>query len=180
MEVALVIGHTKFRKGAYSKWLKQSEHPFYKQYEDEFKTLGDVFYHNPYTYSYTKRQKAMAEKTKYYDLVLEIHFNSSNGKASGCEALYYYKNTKTREIASEFCKEYSKLCNSRNRGAKPLLPIINLDTGKMARNQERGFGFVYHQKPAAIILEPFFGDNLIDVQKFEIKSFIEAIRRSLP
>ena len=169
MEVALVIGHTRFRKGAYSPRLMQYEYDFYKRYEHILKTLGDVFYHNPYTTSYTKRQKAMAKKTKNYDLVFELHFNSSDGTAAGCEALYYFKNNKTRVLSEKFCREYSVLSNARNRGAKEL-----------HKPSQRGYGFVYYQKPNAIILEPFFGDNLIDVQKFDITNFIEALRRTIP
>ncbi len=169
MEVALVIGHTRFRKGAYSKYLNLSEYTFWKQHEQSLKTIGDVFYHNPYTTSYTKRQKAMAQKTHRYDVVFELHFNSSNGKARGCEALYYFANDTTRVISELFCNEYAKLSKVRNRGAKEL-----------HKKSQRGFGFVYNQKPNAIILEPFFGDNLIDVTKFEITNFIESIKCSLP
>ena len=63
MKIAFVIGHTKLRKGAYSDYLKTYEYDLYRRYEEKLKLYGDVFYHNPLIFSYSKRQKDTAKKT---------------------------------------------------------------------------------------------------------------------
>lgn len=168
MKIAFVIGHTKFRKGAYSDYLKSYEYDLYKKHEEKIKVYGDVFYHNPLILSYSKRQKDTAKKTKGYDLVVELHFNAANGSANGCEALYYYNNLETREISDLFCSEYTSLTETRNRGSKPLKD-----------STQRGFGFLSAQKPNAIILEPFFGDNWKDSLSFDINIMLIALNTAI-
>lgn len=168
MKVAFVIGHHKFSKGAFSKWFQRKEYDFWKGFECELKEVGVVFYHNQFIYGYNSRQKAMANKTKIYDIVFEVHFNASNGIGNGCEALYYHTNEKTKEICDKFCFEFSRLSYGNNRGSKPL-----------SNDKQRGFGFLYYQKTNAVILEPFFGDNYTDCSKFEINNFIDAIKKSI-
>lgn len=164
MKVAIVIGHHKLGKGAYSKYFGLKEYDFYKRYQEQLKKYGDVFFHNYLLRGYNTRQKSMAKKTADYDLVFELHFNSSDGDASGCEALYYYRNKKTLKLAKVFCETYTDITGTRNRGAKPLVS-----------DAQRGFGFVYHQKPSAILLEPFFGDNIEDCKAFDINIFLRAL-----
>lgn len=168
MDVAIVVGHTRLSKGAYSRWFNKKEYDFWKGFECELRKVGDVFYHNHLIYGYNSRQKAMAKKTKDYDVVFEVHFNSFKGETQGCEALYYHTNEKTKEICDKFCFEYSRFSDGKNRGSKPL-----------SNKNQRGFGFVYYQETNAVILEPFFGDNYTDCSKFEINKFIDAIKLSL-
>lgn len=168
MKVAFIVGHTRVRKGAYSKHLLKYEYDFYKDLENYLKPLGDVFYHNYLIYGYNSRQKHLAKHTKDYDLVFELHFNSANGKAEGCEALYYHKNEQTKLLSQIFCDEYTDMSGSRNRGAKPL-----------RTKKDRGFGFVYNQKPPAILIEPFFGDNAIDCARFTPHNLFEALRKTI-
>ena len=87
--IAFVLGHTLFKKGAYSKILGLSEFDFWWQYKEELEELGDVYRHNPLIPSYKVRQRIMAKKTKDYDLVFELHFNMFNGNAKGAEACCY-------------------------------------------------------------------------------------------
>jgi len=167
-KIAFVIGHHRFSKGAYSEYYGLREYDFYKQFEDTLKMYGDVFYHNPLK-GYNSRQKAMAKRTKDYDIVFELHFNAANGNAEGCEALYWYNNLKTKAICEKFCEEYTKeFPRTPNRGAKAL-----------SSKSQRGYGFVYHQKAPAIILEPFFGDNEGDSIAFSIRKMIVAIIKSV-
>ena len=168
MKIAFVIGHTKLRKGAKSEYLNISEYDLYRKHEYKLKNYGDVFYHNNFTFSYSKRQKETAIKTKDYDLVIELHFNAANGSANGCEALYYYTNTQTRRISDLFCIEYTNITETRNRGSKPLKDTT-----------QRGFGFVFSQKPNAIILEPFFGDNFDDCLSFNISTMLKALNTAI-
>lgn len=168
LKIAFVVGHTSFSKGKYSEYFKRKEFTFWKGFECELKEIGDVFYHNSLNFSYTSRQKEMSKKTRNYDLVFELHFNSFNTTTSGCEAFYFLGNKQTRKIASNFCRHYSLLSKTRNRGEKSLW-----------NKSQNGFGFVKEQKPNAILLEPFFGDNENDCKCFNINNFILSIKRSL-
>lgn len=167
MKIAFIVGHTPYSKGAFSKTLDSYEWDFYNLYFDKFNEVGDVFIHDNDN-GYTSRQKEMANKTRDYDLVFELHFNAANTKAKGCEALYYHRNETARKICFAFCDKYTELTGAKNRGTKALN-----DTN------DRGFGFVYYQKPTAIILEPFFGDNTEDCNLFNIDLFIDAIKYSI-
>jgi len=168
MKVAFVIGHHKLSKGAFSKWFQRKEYDFWKGFECELKEVGDVFYHDQFIFGYNSRQRAMAKKTKDYDVVFEVHFNSFKGETQGCEALYYHTNEKTKDICDKFCFVYSSLSDGNSRGSKPL-----------SNDKQRGFGFVYYQRTNAVILEPFFGDNYTDCSKFEINKFIDAVKISI-
>ena len=164
MKIAFIVGHTPFSKGAFSKILDSYEWDFYNLYFDRFNEMGDVFIHDN-KLGYTSRQKEMATKTRDYDLVFELHFNASNGTAHGCEALHYHRNETARKICFAFCEKYTELTGAKNRGTKALND-----------GSDRGFGFVYYQKPTAIILEPFFGDNKEDCNKFSIDAFLDSIK----
>lgn len=168
MKIAYVIGHTKSKKGAYSKYFDVREFDFWKALEFELNLSGDVFYHNNLIPSYTLRQKYMAQKTKGYDIVFELHFNSSNGSASGCEAFYFYKNDYTKNVCEKFCNEYTRISGSINRGAKPFYSP-----------KQRGYTFIKEQKTNAILLEPFFGDNEKDCKNFSYRAFVLALKKCI-
>lgn len=168
MNIAFVIGHDGLRKGAYSDYLGKYEFDFYKEFIPKLENHGDVFIHNKFKFGYTARQRDTAKKTKNYDLVFELHFNAANGSANGCEALYYYKNKEAKSICEKFCKEYTSLTGTRNRGAKPLKDTT-----------QRGFGFVFNQVPTAIILEPFFGDNKQDSLSFDISTLLRSVNNAI-
>lgn len=167
-KVAFIIGHTKFSQGAYSKTFGKTEYQFYNDLKPRLQLLGDVFTHNPLIPSYTKRQINTAKKTANYDLVIELHFNSFDGIAKGVEALYYYNSLIANKTADKFCEEYSFLTGVKNRIAKGL-----------SDKSQRGFGFVKYQKPVAILLEPFFGDNPFDCMKYNEDLFLNAIERTI-
>jgi len=154
-KVAFVIGHTSKDKGAYSNFLKISEWDMFKNFSEGFlQEAGDIFFHNPNISSYTKRQEETAAKTKDYEIVFELHFNAASPSAEGCEALYYDGNEKAKALCNKFCSLMESKMQMKNRGAKPL--VIG----------ENGYGFVFEQKPTAIILEPFFSSNPSDCDKF--------------
>jgi len=167
MGIAFVIGHTPYSKGAFSKYFNSSEWDFYNKYFTKINSVGNVFVHDN-DLGYTSRQKEMAKKTKDFDIVFELHFNASNGTANGCEALHYHLNETAEKISEVFCEDYTRQTGAKNRGAK-----------KLSNSGDRGYGFVSCQKPTAIILEPFFGDNIEDCKKFDIDVFISSIKYAI-
>lgn len=167
MKVAFVIGHHKFSKGAKSYYLNKKEYDLFWGMRDRLEHMGDVYRHNPLVRGYNNRQSVMAKKTKNYDLVYELHFNSFNGLTKGCEALYHNKSEYGKLLSEHFCDTYTNIIGSKNRGNKALYDI------------DRGYGFVSKQKPVAIILEPFFGDNKEDSMLFDENIFLLSIEKNI-
>jgi N-acetylmuramoyl-L-alanine amidase len=168
MRVAIVIGHHMFAKGVFSRWFGKSEFDFFWSMKEDFKKMGfDVYRHNPLIPSYTMRQRVMAKKTRSYDLVIELHFNASNGKAKGCECLYYFNSYEGEKLSQFLCNTYSMLTGCFNRGAKPLY------------SKDRGYGFVSSQKPTAVLFEPFFGDNDMDCIRFNKDKFLLSLEKTI-
>lgn len=82
------------------------------------------------------------------DFFISCHLNSYNGSARGCEVLYHKSSSSGKKLAECIVAELAKL-GFPNRGAKA-------DT--------RGLYELRHTKCTAVIVEPFFLDNLQDVE----------------
>lgn len=157
-EIAIVVGHHKLAKGAYSGYFKSYEWDFNKGVVEMLTSNVDIYYHNPNIRGYTARQKAMATRLnkKPYKLVMEIHFNAATPVANGVECMYYFKNNRGKKHSELFCKIIEEDFGIKNRGAKALIS-----------SKDRGYGFVYHPKATAILLEPFFGSSFKDCSKIK-------------
>lgn len=113
--------------------------------------LKDVYvFTRKWQNSYTKEITELANRVnkEQFDLVVELHFNSSITGANGVEALYFHKSKQGSMIAENYCEAIVMEYGSKNRGAKPL-----------SASNQNGFGFVQKMKAPAIILEPFFGSH---------------------
>lgn len=169
MKVAFIIGHNEKDKGAYSQYLNTTEWDLYSSMKNELNCIGDVYVHDKTINSYTQRciniSKRIGDK---YDLVIALHFNSFNTVANGCEAFYWHSNKDGFNYAKKFVKGYCTLTGSRPRGAKPY-----------ETKTQRGAGEVYYPKNTAILLEPFFGDNKEDCERFCVDKFLQAIKGML-
>ena len=165
---AFVIGHDEKDKGAFSQHLDLQEWSLFNNFAKAFLVeVGDVFTHDKTISSYTQRQVNTAQKTADYQYSFELHFNAAGPSANGCEALYYYKNEKAKLIAEKYCSLMVQEMGIKSRGAKPL------------KDGSRGFGFVQKQRPTALILEPFFGSNIEDCQKFVIVKYASVMYKLL-
>lgn len=155
---ALIIGHTKFSKGACSPWGLPCEWDFNNLIADELAEELDIYHYDSYNFGYTNMVKRSANQTdpKDYKLILELHYNAATPAANGCEALHYFKNAKGKLLSEKFCQLYTSAMGGSNRGAKALYSP-----------DQRGFGAVYYRKPTTLILEPFFGTSIEDVQRFQ-------------
>ena len=163
MKKAFIIGHNEKNQGAYSEILKVTEWGLYKSLTSELLQMGDVYTHDSLIESYTKRMKDTASKinTQDYDLVVALHFNMFNGKASGCEVLFISE--KGRVFGSNFCHYYTESTGTKNRGAK-----------KVERGG-RGFEEIFNPKAPAILVEPFFGDSETDCKLFNKNKLLESL-----
>jgi N-acetylmuramoyl-L-alanine amidase len=160
-KAAILIGHTKDSKGAYSKWLP-SEFDYNIQVAEELKkinpSLYTVYTHDSYLGGYYAMEKRTAETINKEDfsIVLELHYNSASPLAHGTECCYWFASKKGKEYAQKISEEISQRLDTTNRGIKALY-----------NKNDRGYWFTYLMKAPAVIVEPFFGSNEFDALKFQ-------------
>ena len=165
MNIAFVLGHHEKAKGKLSNYFGLTEWDFYNQVLKHLKN-PTVFYHNPNMRAYLPRQIETGNKLNAYpfDLVIELHFNAFNGKATGVETLYHHKSVKGKQYAEKFNEVCVRWTGLRLRGAKPL-----------SSNSQNGFGFLNSNKHPSILIEPFFGDNENDCKAVQSPKQVACI-----
>lgn len=166
LKKAFIIGHNELSKGAYSEHLDTTEWDLYKSLEKKLKSIGDVYYHNGNIGGYTARCIDISNRiSDDYDVVFALHFNMFNGVANGCEAFHWHSNTKGKDYARQFVDGYCDKTGTKSRGVKSY-----------SKKTERGAGEVFYPKMTAVLLEPFFGDNIDDCNKWNPDIFIEVLK----
>lgn len=144
--IAIVVGHDKKEQGAFSPYLKKSEFAYHSEVIEPLPF--DIYYRSTMDGYMTKmRELAGRVNAKKYDLVVELHFNSFNGVANGCECLHLNGSALGKRWSEIYCKEIAKQYGVINRGAKAV-------------SSGNGHGFLSLMKAPAIIVEPFFGDHV--------------------
>lgn len=147
-KIAIVVGHSQRKQGAYSTFLNISEWDYHSEVVKHLNQV-DVYYRNPELsnikgiYDVVKRLNK-----KRYDLVLSLHFNAFNARAKGCEVLYYHKNRWTAQVAANFVDLIHDKYGIDKRPIK----------GVYSRRQNGG-PLILGSQNDTIILEPFFGDH---------------------
>jgi N-acetylmuramoyl-L-alanine amidase len=167
MKVAVVIGHDPKSPGAYSTHLHTSEYMYNSEAATYLAGCADI-YKRPLGGGYKTQMQTLANEinAKKYDLVIELHFNSFNKSANGCEAVIYKGNKISNKIGAKYCELIAKEYKVKNRGVK-----------EVSSSSDRGFYFLALMKAPAIILEPFFGDHE-EALKFEnFGKYAEVIKQ---
>jgi N-acetylmuramoyl-L-alanine amidase len=99
----------------------------------------------------------MQDSFSKYGLVVEIHFNSYNGSAHGCECLY--RPARMRSLAAKVSKAISEE-GFFNRGAKQRTDLMNMNT-------------CYRNGVPYILIETCFIDSKADMARYA-KSIYEV------
>ena len=166
-KVAVIAGHTVTNKGDWSNLFENYEHNYWNDFIKSYLHDVESFEHKPNA-TYLSRQQFMAQKTSHCDLVIELHWNAfdpdKDGKdnATGVECLVYIGNKKMIAVGKFYCSEMNRVFDLHIRGVKEI-------------SSGNGFGFLDQTKGDAIILEPFFADNIKDVATFDRKQYAEVI-----
>jgi len=148
---ALVIGHKKHSPGARNLRENITEFEFNEQLaidiENNIQNITE-FKNLSIQRVYRRTYKSLpADINKLNpDFIISMHCNAFNGKAKGCEVLYYYKSSYGKKFANILNLYFSKI-SSKSRGIKP----INVE--------DRGGYLLKYTKAPCIIAEPFFIDN---------------------
>ena len=128
------------------------------------KVIGELLGINGFDYMLSRTsdidnvQATKIKQIKKYkpDLMLDIHFNAFNGKASGTETYYQNKSEESRVIAAKISAAVASCLAIPNRGAKNrLLP-----------NGNDYFGMLRNCPYTAVLLETCFIDNANDMKGF--------------
>lgn len=174
MKVAIVIGHTEQAKGATSPVVEQ-EWDYNKKVAEQLVLLNPkrykVFYHKQVgKYDYYKQQVATMTlvNKEDFDLVIELHYNSFNAVSNGTETLYYKGSKKGEKYAEIFTKVITEDFGTKNRGNKGITKGTN------------GYWALALPKAPALILEPFFGSNPLESDKFkDHKKYAQSINKAV-
>ena len=139
MKVALIIGHNKRARGAYSQILGR-EYDYWKGIAEKIKTeipeLVDVYERKPNEYYTREMFEVLEELNKNnYKFCIELHFNAAESEqANGCECLVYYKNNKAKELATNFMARLQNKFGSKIRTKENILKDSEVrNRGKYAR-----------------------------------------------
>ena len=103
------------------------------------------------------KRGVMQDSFSKYGLVVEIHFNSYNGSAHGCECLY--RPARMRNLAAKVSKAISEE-GFFDRGAKQRTDLMNMNT-------------CYRNGVPYILIETCFIDNKADMARYA-KSIYEV------
>ena len=98
------------------------------------------------------------------DVIISLHYNAFNKKATGSEVLYWKTSSKSKKLAELVQSQIVGALGLANRGAKGL-------------SSGRGSALLKLTNAPCVILEPFFGDNPNDwkVANEKIKNLAEGI-----
>jgi N-acetylmuramoyl-L-alanine amidase len=80
-------------------------------------------------------------------VILSLHCNAFDTTVRGCEALYWHRSERGRQLAELIAAQCSALLGNQNRGAK----------GRTV--EDRGGHLLRNTAAACVIAEPFFIDN---------------------
>jgi len=196
IKVALIVGHSEASKGAYSASLQTHEYPLWKEVAleacREFRETGlDA---KVITRDGISIEKVGEMVNEWADLAIELHFNSSGKKIknpqfghnnqpeyititditpSGCETLYDADPVDSKLFAqtihngilkslTEANPNYSEFRKDTNPWSKPK------DRGvKLMDEGDRGYRNLHSVKIPSCLIEPFFGSNARDCQRFK-------------
>ena len=157
MKVALVVGHKASSKGACNENYNLSEFDYNTKIIDEVilklsqdKSKIECFkVFRQTTYSDLPEQI----NELHPDIVLSFHCNAFNKKASGTEVLYYHKSKRGKLFADLFQGAIVSMLRLPDRN---ILPCTS---------EDRGGSLLRYTNAPALILEPFFIDNDLDLER---------------
>jgi len=151
-KVALVIGHSKKKKGASNKSLNINE------FELNEKLVNDI--HEKCDNSIVIYRDTLAElpnkiNQENPDYIISFHCNAFNGNVSGTETLYWHKSKNGKTLAQKFQDSMLKVLKLNDRG------LVSV------KYHDRGWYILRKTNAPCIIVEPFFIDNNSDVNTFK-------------
>lgn len=150
-KVAIIIGHGSGDGGA-DTWNGSNEFAYNSKVAEYAKENSKQLIKTFYRSSSGIVGVAMEAVLWRPDISIELHLNSFNGQAKGCEVLILEGDNKSAEIGRKFAKDF---CNKFGRVARGDQGI------KWLGPKERGAASLRALSPIkqSILVEPWFADN---------------------
>jgi len=154
MNIAIVIGHSRTKQGAVNKRSGLTEFAYNEPLALEIgEALAKIGHTVNIIYRHAYNQLPHDINTTNPDIVVSLHCNAYNEKATGSEVLYWNTSLRGKQAAQIFLDAICESLKLSCRGIKP-------------KNLKSRGGFVLRNTDApCIILEPFFIDNDLDLQR---------------
>ncbi len=163
-KIALIIGHNKMSKGAYSQ-IVGSEYDYWLnvayRIKERIPELVDIYERKPNNNYVAEMNEVLKElNSKDYKYCLELHFNShTDNKANGALTLIYPNNNFSKKLSEEFLSKLNKEFDVKIRGVY-----------ESPSSKDRGGYGIYKAKHNYILLEPFFASNDEEALRFSVVS----------
>lgn len=178
-KVAVVVGHNRKRRGAYSDHLRVSEWIFNQRVAEYMEQNSGDMNLKIKTFLRTPGGGYEAEIDRAYRkvnswepaLVIELHFNAGGGR--GTEMLHWHKSTDGKVFAEDVQAEVLDVLELRDRGLKSR------------KRGDRGWRSLVAARAPCILAEPFFGDSKRDSTKMMnigekrlARAYLRGLRRA--
>lgn len=159
MKVCIDIGHCPSAPGAKNRHHGITEYRFWKTFAPQVANYINGYGHETVIVNretdgggtgMTACVRACNEANA--DVIVALHGNAYNGKASGSETLYWHTSPRGRRLAQCIQEQIVRLLGLPDRGIKPI-------TGT-----ERGGAQLRGTVAPCVIVEPFFIDNTADYE----------------
>lgn len=163
-KIALIIGHNKRSKGAYSSIIG-SEYDYWQKIvykiKERIPELVDIYERMPNINYVAEMNEVLKElNSKDYKYCLELHFNSHTDiKANGALTLIYPNNNFSKKLSESFLSILNKEFDIKIRGVY-----------ESPSSKDRGGYGIYKAKHNYILVEPLFASNDEEALKFSIVS----------
>lgn len=150
MKVALVLGHKPSSQGARN-YNGTTEYNYNSKLINEVRRSIQPYIDVVIVERDTYRDLPNKINSHSPDLIISFHCNAFNTDASGTEVLYYHKSKTSAKHAKNLLIHLVDALGLPNRGIKPKT------------SEERGGYLLRYTHAPCIIAEPFFIDNLKDL-----------------
>lgn len=153
-KVCICIGHSSKDEGARNDKYNVGEYSFNKELANKIKEELDKLNYTSYIVNRltdgggTGMSADIRAVNKHeVDCIIELHCNAYNGKASGCETLYWHTSKKGKRLAELVQEKTLAVLENNDRKIKPI------------DNGDRGAAVLKGSYYPMIMTEPFFIDN---------------------
>jgi len=171
-KVALVVGHSKRNQGASNGKLHTTEYAYNEDLAlmiaeklEQLSIEPLIVYRET---NYKNLPKEINDKNP--DIIISLHCNAYNKRATGSEVLYYYSSKKSSDLAEMLQENIVYSLGLSDRGTK----------AKSA--EDRGGYLLRYTNAPCVIAEPFFIDNTKDLavgierKLFLVNSYVLSIQ----
>jgi len=175
-KVVIVVGHSKYSKGASNKHTGDNEWDFNNEIAKGIlgKLIGVKGINVEIVYR-TSGYSALPYQInlRHPSVILSLHCNAFNEHAQGCEMLYYHSSQRSKKFASILQGKVQKVMNNTDRGIKPK------------HSEDRGGHILKTTNAPCVIAEPFFIDNHKEIEHAKrskhllINAYADSIKKFL-